>query len=197
MHTILTSHPAVAAAQRDVDAARQQAVEMQERAEEAQAEYERAKKDALNRGEVHSPPLVPVASREVRSHVESRVAVTVDALDRALKTAAHTLLGQLHARELELLTRAAKTRVGALGPLASELEDLAAAGQVLRLDAARRNYATVGKAPVVLIRQAALTALATGREVLGAPPLVKPPSGSTGQVFPSAPRAMSDAAVAL
>jgi hypothetical protein len=197
MHSILTGHPAVSAAQQEVDAARKQAVEMLERVDEAQAEYERAKKEALNRGEVHSPPLVPVASREVRSHLESRLAGTVAALDQALKAAAHPLLGQLHSREVELIARAARTKVADLGPLASELQDLATAQQVLQVDAARRDYATVGKVPTgVLSGESALAALVTGRSVIVEPVTAKAAPEPTGQVFPGASRRLSDAAVA-
>lgn len=172
MHAIVTEDPTVAAAMAVVAEAKEQADDMRRLSAEAHAAYEREKRAALDRGEVHSPPLLPVASREVKEHLETRLTSAMLALEQVYGRLAPQLVARLEARERELLAKAVTVKVRELEPIVAEIRTLSVDRKTLLSPSGRREYAQGrGGSPGVTVTAGAVVEVAlTGGSLIGQTP---------------------------
>jgi hypothetical protein len=184
VHAIVKDDPVIKGALAGLAEARAVNADLQARSDAAHAEFEAARQAALDRGEVHSPPLEPVASSEVRHHLASREQIAEDAFASALTGSAVRLAPALAAREAEVLATAAETKPSALGPLVEEVVLLQQSLRLLTSRAAARSYAHRESLPASDVTLAAvIDAALSGTSLLGELPGEKTHGGHTGQVF--------------
>jgi hypothetical protein len=126
MHRIVSTHPAVTEARDNLATARANLEAYEAKVAAAHATYDADVKAALDRGETHCPPMVPLPTAEVKAHVANRLRVAEEHYESTLNRLAVELIPRFEARELELLADVPKTKAGALGPVVDEIAQLVA-----------------------------------------------------------------------